>query len=135
MSKTHRFAGSHILIGTALPANCVAAIAVDLTSDIEQLRFHGADKGVLRFTINNPLLPRMEWIVFSLALCAEAGRTIARTTILRYQTNQSRVMFVPVASTQMLGYPEYVRFMDLLAGGVRIEDPDSTATVNEETGS
>ena len=75
MAKTHKDAGSHVLIGTALPANRVAEIAADLTSEIEQLRFLGADKGVLQFAINNPQIPRQEWLVFSVLLGSEDGRT------------------------------------------------------------
>lgn len=131
MAKAHKHAGSHLLIGTALAASRVAEIAADLTSDIEQLRFHGADKGVLHFTINNPRTPRVEWLVFVVAIGADGDRTTARTEILRYTTNQSRVAFVPIASLEMLGYGEYVTFMDRLAGQVRLEDPCSTATVVE----
>lgn len=131
MAKTHKYAKSHVLIETSLPATRVVEIAADLTSDIEQLRFCGADKGVVRFTINSLAATRTEWIVFSVILGAEGGRTTARTEILRYTTNQSKVMFVPVASVEMLGYHEYLRFMDLLAGGIRIEDPLSTATVTQ----
>jgi len=131
MAKTHKYAGSHVLVRTALPANRVAEIAADLTSDVEELRFQGEDMGVLHFTINNPRNPRMEWLVFSVALGAEGDRTTARTAILRYQTNQSRVAFVPVACVEMLGYSQYRTFMDRLAGHVRLEDPLSTAIVSE----
>jgi hypothetical protein len=134
VAKTHKYATSHVLIDTSLPVNRVAEIAADLTSGIEQLRFHGADKGVLHFTITNPVATPTEWIVFSVILGAEGGRTTARTEILRYKTNQSRVMFVPVASVEMLGYQDYVKFMDLLAGGIRLEDPLSTAMVTQGEG-
>jgi hypothetical protein len=134
VAKTHKFAKSYVSITTALSATRVAEIASDLTSEMAQLRFCGADRGVVRFTLNDPTATRIEWIVFSVVLGAEGSRTTARTEILRYATNQSRVMFVPVASVEMLGYQEYLRFMDLLAGAIRIEDPLSTATISQGEG-
>jgi hypothetical protein len=127
MTKPHKLSNSKVDITTSLEPKRMAEIAVEVAEGIKHVRFEGSSEGVVHFSLHDRFPRTLETMTFDVKVSGVDNITHAVTSIGRYHMKQREFLL----GRELESYKVYHRFMDELAGAVRLADPSSTAVVNE----
>ncbi len=134
-AATHKHAGSYLWIDTALPAQPILDLAVQLTPEV----YHKPRKPAGPLVVSSrdetemqAVLRRRKGVALRFQLRASSeptGRTSVRSEILAFSTLQSTTNGIRTGQKRLMGWFEYLAFMEVVEALVKAQDPTAASGI------